>query len=90
MITLEGVTFSFEITSVPILMADSEGVIAYANSEFEKLFQYNHGELQGKPVECLVPPLHRQRHPEFVAAFKRVPAKRSMGQALHMMAPALR
>jgi PAS domain S-box-containing protein len=62
-----------------MLMVDQEGNMVLVNSQTEKYFGYAREELLGKPVEMLVPPRFRAKHPEYRAAFFATPQIRSMG-----------
>lgn len=69
------------IESVPsgIIMVDVEGKIILSNSETEKMFKYESGELIGKSVESLVPMRFRDKHPSYRDNFMEKPSKRQMG-----------
>jgi PAS domain S-box-containing protein len=69
------------IESVPngIVIVDEAGTIVLCNSEAEKLFGYDPGELLGQPVERLVPARFRERHPSYRDGFLGNPTKRQMG-----------
>lgn len=69
------------IESVPsgIIMVDVEGKIILSNSETEKMFKYESGELIGKSVETLVPMRFRDNHPGYRDNFIERPTKRQMG-----------
>ncbi len=52
-----------------VALADSNGAIALANTRLEQMFGYQHAELLGQPIECLLPVdlgatrgSHRARH----------------------------
>ena len=70
------------LSSAPgaIMLINDQGIIEYANDEAERLFGYNHLELNGQPVAILVPKryhgLHRQHRKRYLAD----PAKRRMGE----------
>lgn len=69
------------VESVPngIIMADTTGKIVLCNSETERMFKYDKGELIGKEVECLVPAHYRSKHPSYRNNFVEKPSKRQMG-----------
>lgn len=46
----------------PVIMVDSEGVITYINSSFEKTFKWPSQELIGKPLVTIIPPNLRDAH----------------------------
>jgi PAS domain S-box-containing protein len=76
------------LSSAPdaILLINDQGIIEYANEEAERLFGYNHLELNGASVALLVPKryhgLHRQHRKRYLAN----PTKRRMGE--HFGTPA--
>src|SRR5207249_2786820 len=49
------------------------------NSQTERLFGYQPGELLGRPVEVLVPDRLRAEHPAYRAGFSAAPVPRAMG-----------
>lgn len=69
------------VESVPsgIIMIDDSGTIVLSNSETERMFGYEKGELFGKKVEMLVPNRIRGHHPELRKQFSVDPQKRQMG-----------
>lgn len=69
------------VESVPngIIMVDQTGSITLSNSEAEKMFGYNRGELIGKKVESLVPMRYQMNHPKDRDRFIDHPQKRQMG-----------
>ena len=68
-----------EVAANGILMIGQDGAIVLANAHLERLFGYRKEELLGQPVEMLVPPRCRARHPADRAAFFAAPAARVMG-----------
>ena len=70
------------LSSAPgaIMLINDQGMIEYANEEAERLFGYNHLELNGALVAILVPKryhgLHRQHRKRYLAN----PTKRRMGE----------
>ena len=69
------------VESVPngIIMVDTKGSITLSNSEAEKMFGYERGELLGKKVETLVPMRYQGNHPKDRDRFIDHPQKRQMG-----------
>ncbi|HMY40069.1 MAG TPA: PAS domain S-box protein, partial [Marinagarivorans sp.] len=45
-----------------IIVLNEAGIIVYCNSEVARLFAYDLSELQGQPVETLMPQAYRQQH----------------------------
>ncbi len=62
-----------------ILLVNDRGEIVLVNSQIEKLFGYERGELIGRSVEILVPERFAGRHPEHRAKFFGAPTARAMG-----------
>ncbi len=61
-----------------------DGKITLVNSQTEKLFGYQRGELLGKPVEVLVPKRFHDKHPGHRQSFFAQPRPRSMGEGLQL------
>ncbi|MBI3929266.1 MAG: PAS domain S-box protein [Armatimonadetes bacterium] len=61
-----------------LLVVDREGIITEANERAESLFAYGRGELDGIPVERLVPLEFRGRHSELRSGYHAHPRARSM------------
>ena len=62
-----------------LMMIGADGRIVLVNREIERLFGYDREELQGKPVELLVPERFRSAHPGFRGTFLSSPRVRAMG-----------
>lgn len=62
-----------------IIFVDQNGVIVLCNSEAERMFGYERGELPGRSIEILVPPDSRNVHPDLRNWFFQNPEKRKMG-----------
>jgi len=74
----------FDASPDGILIVDEEGVIRDANPKTVDLFGYTRDELVGSPVELLVPPEDRERHPAQRDEFMRTPRTRGMGAGLDL------
>jgi PAS domain S-box-containing protein len=61
-----------------------DGKITLVNSQTEKLFGYQRGELLGKAVEVLVPKRFHDKHPGHRQNFFAQPRPRSMGEGLQL------
>ena len=72
----------FTHSPVAMLMVGNDGIIELANEEAERLLEYADGELDGRPVEDLVPSAFRDRHAGWRDGFNRS----SQGQAHYTMA----
>lgn len=73
-----------ESTPDAILMLNSIGLIALANSHAEQLFGYGRGALTGKPVEILLPQRYRSVHVTHRANYFLQPRVRTMGAGLDL------
>ncbi|MEJ2690528.1 MAG: PAS domain S-box protein [Deltaproteobacteria bacterium] len=62
-----------------ILFVDRKGRILHANAQFENIFQYEAGELDGQSIEVLIPPRFHARHKKHVRDFFAHPRQRPMG-----------
>lgn len=67
-----------------IVISDPEGRIVLVNAQTETLFGYRRGELEGLPVETLVPERFRTRHPGLRQGFTAAPQVRPMGAGLEL------
>ena len=68
-----------ESSSSLLVAVDPEGTILFVNAATEKLFGYSSGELNGKPIEILVPEKLRDMHIGDRARFMSDPRPRPMG-----------
>jgi PAS domain S-box-containing protein len=69
-----------------ILLVNDRGEIVLVNSQIEKLFGYDRGELIGRSVEILVPERLAGQHPEHRAKFFADPTARAMGASRELFA----
>lgn len=76
----------FEHSSLGIIISDEQGVIQDANPFAARIFGYENGELNGKPVEVLIPQPLRERHVKYREGYVRNPVPRSMGSNLNLLA----
>ncbi|HSQ04323.1 MAG TPA: PAS domain S-box protein, partial [Burkholderiales bacterium] len=67
-----------------IVMVNERGRIVLANSEAEKLFGYGRGELNGQPVEMLLPERFRNVHVAHRSRYFGQPRTRPMGKGLEL------
>jgi len=67
-----------------IVVCDAGGVLVLVNSEAERMFGYDHGELLGKSIDLLIPEHVRPRHHHHVAAYTAEPRLRPMGSNLDL------
>jgi PAS domain S-box-containing protein len=73
-----------ESTPDGIVMANPTGHIVIANSQAERLFGYESGELRGKSVDTLLPERYRQAHVGHRSNYFLQPRKRAMGSGLDL------
>ena len=73
-----------ESTPDGIVMASATGHIVIANSQAERLFGYDDGELRGLPVDQLLPERYRGAHVQHRFNYFRQPRKRAMGSGLDL------
>ena len=69
-----------------LLIIDEYGEITYLNTQAEKTFGYNRGELLGKPIEQLVPEQFRTGHPEKIKKFFSAPQTVEFGMDANLYA----
>jgi len=75
----------FESAPDAIIIVNSKGLITYLNSQTEEMFGYEKSELQGRPIEILVPQNLRTRHVALRDAYFRGATGRPMGVARDLM-----
>ena len=63
------------------IIVTKSGRIVLANTQAEKLFGYDHGELCGKPLEMLLPERFRKSHAGHRADYDAQPHRRALGAA---------
>ncbi|MFN0073117.1 MAG: PAS domain S-box protein [Chloroflexota bacterium] len=83
-----GITIEELFESLPdaIIVVDEHGQIALANDGSTMLFGYTRDELQGQPVEILVPALMRAGHVTQRRAYQQAPIRRRMGSGSKLLA----
>ncbi len=83
-----GRRFSLLLEAAPdaILEVDANGRILLANTEAERLFQRERGELDGLPVEALLPERFRGGHHAHRDHYGAHPVRRPMGAGLDLYA----
>ena len=66
------------------VVTDQDGLIQGANQRAEELFGYGPGELDGKPIEILIPSEHREHHRELRTRYQSSPHARPMVSGLEL------
>jgi PAS domain S-box-containing protein len=74
----------FHAAGQGILMVAPDGKMVRANAAVEQMFGYGHGELEGRPVEILVPERVLGQHVAHRASFMKAPRSRPMGIGLDL------
>ncbi len=69
-----------------IVIVDARGTIAIVNSQAERLFGYARRELEGQPVELLLPEGLRELHRRHRGGYLAAPHTRPMGLGLDLVA----
>ena len=73
-----------ESTPDGIVMANPTGHIVIANTQAERLFGYEEGELRGRSVDMLLPQRYRHAHVGHRSNYFMQPRKRAMGSGLDL------
>jgi len=83
---LPGTDFARFIDSVPdaLVIVDGRGTIALANTQSETVFGYTREELQGLPIEVLMPDRFRGGHLHHRNTYIHQPRTRPMGSGLEL------
>lgn len=76
----------FEASPDGILVVNSKGFITRVNAQTEKMFGYSRTELQGQPIEALVPDRFRKAHATHRGNYQVEPHMRTMGAGLELFA----
>ena len=75
----------FEFAPDAVLAVDADGRIVRANAQAEATFGYRRDELDGQPVEVLLPDRLRAAHREHRVGFMAAPRQRQMGAGLRLV-----
>jgi protein-histidine pros-kinase len=73
-----------ESTPDAIIIANSTGLVVLANSQAERMFGYQNGELRGQPIEVLLPERFRGSHVGHRSTYFTQPRTRTMGAGLEL------
>lgn len=76
----------FAATPTAVLLVDREGVIRTVNPRAAEMFDYEPGELAGRPVEVLVPEGLREEHRAHRRDYVEDPERRPMGIGMELEA----
>jgi PAS domain S-box-containing protein len=69
-----------------MVVVDQTGTIVLVNSRMELIFGYSRAEMEGRPVEMLLPARYRAPHADHRDAYRAAPALRAMGTGRDFMA----
>ena len=76
----------FSSAAEGLVVVDRRGIIKLHNLRAEEMFGYTREEMQGQPVELLVPEAFRAKHVKNKEGYLQNPSTRSMGMGLDLMA----
>src|SRR3569833_579007 len=69
-----------------IVGVDQQGLIRFANAHIRELLDYDPAEVEGKPVELLIPDRMRAAHSEYRRQYSERPERRPMGAGSALVA----
>lgn len=75
-----------EMAPEAVVLVDDSGTIVYANRRILEIFGYQPDQLEGQPLETLLPPNLRDMHRSHRKQYIRNPVTREMGQNLALEA----
>jgi PAS domain S-box-containing protein len=67
-----------------MIIIDDSGLICFTNRQVAALFGYPHGDIIGRPVECLMPERFRDRHVAHRQSYMKSVRVRPMGAGLEL------
>jgi PAS domain S-box-containing protein len=76
----------FENSPDAVVLVNQEGRIVRVNAQIGTLFGYTRDELEGEPVETLMPERYRAQHGGHLAGYFAAPRTRAMGAGLELFA----
>lgn len=76
----------FESAAESLIVVDREGRIVHVNAAAHNLFGYQAGELDGQPIELLIPDRFRGVHETHRSGYMEAPRSRPMGIGLDLSA----
>lgn len=79
-------TAVFDASPDAMLVVDAEGLIRDLNRQALAMFGYERDEIEGSPVERLVPEASRTRHSQHRQRYKEAPRARPMGEGRELRA----
>ncbi len=80
----ENYRWLLDVTTVAIVVTDSDGRIRLVNAEATRLFGHHNDALIGRHVEMLIPERYRADHARHREAYKRAPRARAMGAGVQL------
>lgn len=76
----------FESAPDGVVVTNAEGMITRVNAQTEKMFGYERSELQGQPIEVLVPDRFREEHVKERQRYGADPHMRAISSGLELIA----
>lgn len=76
----------FESLAEGVVVVNPDGRIVLINPRMEELFGYTRQEIQGEPIDILIPPEYREAHQARIADFFSAPRIRPMGLGMDLRA----
>jgi len=76
----------FESAPDGVVVTDAGGSIMRVNAQTEKMFGYERAELQGRPIEVLVPERFWESHVDHLRGYRADPHLRAIGSGLELYA----
>ena len=73
-------TSLFENATEGIILTNGKGNILMVNPAVERMFGYTRSELNGQPIEILIPDKYKPHHHQLRDGFYNKPSNRVMGQ----------
>jgi len=83
---MESITALFEHATEGIIIVDNEGLMIRVNPSAYKMFAYTPGELEGLPVETLIPLRYGKKHESHRNHYVKSPHSRAMGKDFKLSA----
>jgi len=76
----------FDSAAEGLVVVNKKGTIIVTNPRIEEMFGFNKDELEGQPLEIIIPKNKRKAHVKHRANYNKKPAKRSMGAGMNLSA----
>ncbi|MCU0359228.1 MAG: PAS domain-containing sensor histidine kinase [Bacteroidia bacterium] len=83
---MESITALFEHATEGIIIVDNEGLMIKVNPSANRMFGYTSGELDGLPIEALIPASLTKKHESHRKHYLKSPHARAMGKDFKLRA----